>query len=81
MISKIALIAIALLFSACATTTNTQSINKQCLEIPNSGKCRAYFKKFYYDSKEGKCKSFIWGGCGGNIPFHTLKECKSSCEK
>ena len=80
MISKTILIAIALLFSACTASTNTQSINKQCLEIPDPGMCRAYFKKFYYDSKDRKCKSFIWGGCGGNIPFHTLNECKNSCE-
>ncbi len=82
MISKIILIAVALLFSACATTTTkTQSINKQCLEIPNPGMCKAYFKKFYYDSKDEKCKSFVWGGCGGNIPFNTLDKCKSTCEK
>ncbi len=24
---------------------------------------------------------FIWGGCKGNIPFESLKECKSLCEK
>ena len=81
MISKITLIAIALLFSACATTTNTQSINKQCLEIPDAGMCKAYFKKYYFDVNDKKCKSFVWGGCGGNIPFNTLDECKSTCEK
>ncbi|MBA4146415.1 MAG: proteinase inhibitor I4 serpin, partial [Cytophaga sp.] len=29
---------------------------------------------------EKKCKEFIWGGCGGVVPFETLEECKGGCQ-
>lgn len=81
MINKILFILVSLIFTACSHTKVEPTINKQCLEKPKSGMCKALFYKYYFDEKEGKCKKFAWGGCGGNIPFHTLDECKTSCEK
>jgi hypothetical protein len=80
MINKLTLIIISLIFTSC-TSTKEVSISDKCFEKPNPGKCRAYFKKYYFDNNDKTCKSFVWGGCGGNIPFKTLDECKSSCEK
>lgn len=50
-------------------------LNK-CEQTPDPGMCKAYFPKYYYDKKEGKCKEFIWGGCDGVVPFQTLEECE-----
>ncbi|MEO5730297.1 MAG: BPTI/Kunitz-type proteinase inhibitor domain-containing protein, partial [Byssovorax sp.] len=27
-----------------------------------------------------RCRDFIWGGCGGTVPFETRRECRSVCE-
>ncbi|WP_232064624.1 BPTI/Kunitz domain-containing protein [Rhodocytophaga rosea] len=35
--------------------------------------------KYYYDTKEKRCKEFTYGGCGGVVPFQTMEECKQ-CE-
>ena len=46
-----------------------------------SGVCRAAFTMWYYDAATATCKSFIYGGCGGNenrysSEKHCLKMCK-----
>jgi hypothetical protein len=48
----------------------------RCLLKPDAGNCFAYMPKYYYDQKEKRCKEFIYGGCGGVVPFNTLEECK-----
>jgi hypothetical protein len=50
-----------------------------CYIKPDPGLCKAYIVKYYYDAVEKKCKEFIWGGCGGVVPFETLEDCKT-CE-
>ena len=47
-----------------------------CTLEPNRGPCEAYIPKYYFDSDAGVCKEFIWGGCGGVVPFDTLEECQ-----
>ncbi|GAB5539498.1 MAG: hypothetical protein Salg2KO_16010 [Salibacteraceae bacterium] len=49
---------------------------KACSEKPEAGPCEAIIPKYYYDSKTKRCREFEWGGCGGNVPFDTLEECK-----
>ena len=39
----------------------------------------AAFPRYYYDSDAGQCKEFIWGGCGGVVPFETMADCKEGC--
>ncbi|MEI9946491.1 MAG: BPTI/Kunitz domain-containing protein [Chitinophagaceae bacterium] len=53
--------------------------SERCDLVPDSGVCLAAFPKYYYDKDEKKCKQFIWGGCGGVVPFETLEECKNGC--
>jgi len=53
--------------------------NESCFLKPDTGMCKAAFTKYYYDNKSMQCKKFIWGGCGGTIPFHSKYECKKSC--
>jgi Kunitz/Bovine pancreatic trypsin inhibitor domain len=50
-----------------------------CSLKPETGLCMAALKRYYYDPVEKKCKEFVWGGCGGVVPFETLEACKS-CE-
>ncbi len=58
-----------------------QTHDARCSQKPDVGKCRAYFKRFYFDNAEATCKEFGWGGCGGVVPFETMDECKKVCEE
>tara|TARA_B100001057_G_C22270643_1_gene726806 strand:+ start:304 stop:534 length:231 start_codon:yes stop_codon:yes gene_type:complete len=54
------------------------SCNKSCPSCelnPETGPCYAAITKYYYDSEEGKCKEFTYGGCGGTVPFDSMEEC------
>lgn len=55
------------------------NLPKPCTEKPDPGPCEALISKYYYDSELKTCRKFEWGGCGDNVPFDTLEECKS-CE-
>ena len=50
-----------------------------CHYIPNAGICLAAIPKYYNDQEENQCMEFIWGGCGGLVPFETLEDCESNC--
>ncbi len=52
---------------------------KSCDLAPEPGMCKAAFQRYYFDSQSGECKVFIWGGCGGVVPFETLDECLTEC--
>lgn len=56
-----------------------KDLPEPCYEKPASGKCKASHKRFYHDTRTGTCKPFIWGGCGGNVPFASLEQCKTTC--
>ncbi|MDJ1505876.1 BPTI/Kunitz domain-containing protein [Xanthocytophaga agilis] len=53
--------------------------SERCQLEPDPGLCYAYMPRYYYDKEEKKCKEFIYGGCGGVVPFETLEACKE-CE-
>jgi len=58
----------------CKTSADDCSSKKQ------SGNCRAIYQRWWYDDSENKCKSFIYGGCGGNGNNYATKEsCESAC--
>jgi hypothetical protein len=52
------------------------SESNRCALTPDPGPCKAFFKRYYFDAAEGKCKEFIWGGCDGVVPFETLLSCQ-----
>ena len=52
-----------------------------CYYIPHIGPCDAAFLRYYYDHEENECLEFIWGGCGGLVPFVSLEDCESSCNE
>jgi hypothetical protein len=55
---------------------NNWKIADPCKLEPDPGLCKAYMPRYYYDDG---CKEFIWGGCGGVVPFETLEECQAQC--
>ena len=54
-------------------------LDESCLLVPDPGLCQAAFPRYYYNSETEKCTQFLWGGCGGVVPFETLAECKKAC--
>ena len=52
-----------------------------CYYIPHIGPCDGAFPRYYYNREENECSEFIWGGCGGLVPFVSLEDCESSCNE
>ena len=50
-----------------------------CQVEPDPGLCRAAFVKYYFNSETTSCEQFIWGGCGGLVPFDSLSDCQVQC--
>ena len=54
-----------------------------CRGPPTHGNfCRAFFRRWTYDSTKGRCVSFIYGGCNGtkNL-FRSKEECRRTCDE
>lgn len=49
--------------------------------MPSSqGDCDNYVPRWFFDAQEGQCKSFLYGGCGGNNNnFDTYDDCENYC--
>lgn len=45
--------------------------------VPDPGPCEAAMPRYYYDPATRVCTEFLWGGCGGVVPFETMEECTS----
>ena len=51
-----------------------------CKRPKKTGRCRAYFRRWYWDSNECKCKRFVFGGCDSNgNNFETEEACQAGC--
>ena len=51
-----------------------------CSLSPDSGPCRAAIRRFYWDESRGKCRKFVYGGCGGNANnFIRRRQCNRAC--
>jgi hypothetical protein len=43
--------------------------------------CKAYFKRYFYNTTSARCEEFVYGGCGGNKNNFVKKEhCKAKCD-
>ncbi|XP_037802322.1 kielin/chordin-like protein isoform X4 [Penaeus monodon] len=46
----------------------------------DSGPCFGLFHRYGYNSANGRCEQFVFGGCGGNANnFETVQECQDQC--
>lgn len=53
-----------------------------CSLPKETGPCRGFFRKVYYDSAIRRCLPFTYGGCGGNANrFSSIEECEGICIK
>ena len=57
------------------------ALANECGLTPDAGNCKALITSYYFDRASGKCKEFMWGGCGGVRPFESLDACQAQCEK
>nr|DBA14141.1 TPA: hypothetical protein GDO54_005153 [Pyxicephalus adspersus] len=53
----------------------------RCVDLPETGSCRAAFSRWYYDPFSEKCMGFTYGGCQGNgNNFMNQAECEQFCK-
>ncbi|XP_064419665.1 tissue factor pathway inhibitor isoform X2 [Latimeria chalumnae] len=53
-----------------------------CKSAADIGMCKAKEKRFYYDHTLGRCKPFLYSGCGGNNNnFTSRRSCLQVCKK
>ena len=51
-----------------------------CNLIPEVGICRAAFRRWFYNTRSGRCEEFIYGGCHGNENnFESEHQCYQKC--
>lgn len=56
---------------------------KEICALPEeTGRCRAYIRKFHYNPESKTCEEFTYGGCGGNRNnFDTEAQCLQFCRE
>ncbi|EEB20418.1 f-spondin, putative [Pediculus humanus corporis] len=56
------------------------SAKQICMLEPDSGPCRGFFERWYFDPREKQCVTFPFGGCRGNRNnFKLESECNEAC--
>ena len=73
------IIVLFFIISGCTQSIANNVSSERCSLKPETGNCRAAIRKYYFDKPLGFCRTFIWGGCEGVVPFETLNDCKSVC--
>ncbi|XP_067599594.1 kunitz-type protease inhibitor 1 isoform X1 [Pseudorca crassidens] len=62
------------------TVLSPKQTEEYCLASSKVGRCRGSFPRWYYDTTEQICKSFVYGGCLGNKNNYLREEeCKLAC--
>jgi hypothetical protein len=76
-------LSLAVILSGCMASApiekKEKKIDPRCMQKGETGRCRAYIPRYYFDGESSTCKEFIWGGCGGVLPFESMRECKEAC--
>ncbi|XP_067942909.1 papilin-like [Watersipora subatra] len=57
-----------------------EEVPPMCAMKADSGPCRSYVQRYYYNEDTQNCEKFTYGGCNGNTNnFRTKYECENSC--
>ena len=57
------------------------SASRICSLTPETGPCKAYMPRYFYNQTSGQCDKFIYGGCQGNSNnFPTFEICQEKCQ-
>ncbi len=52
-----------------------------CSLPKETGRCKALFERFFFNTESGKCEPFTYGGCMGNSNnFLTQDLCEQTCQ-
>ncbi|XP_048515012.1 uncharacterized protein LOC105689244 isoform X2 [Athalia rosae] len=62
------------------TTTAKKTLPDRCLVKTEPGPCKHYVHKWTFNKSQGKCRTFVYGGCLGNENrFNSEIECLHYC--
>ncbi|TSK16118.1 Collagen alpha-6(VI) chain [Bagarius yarrelli] len=61
-------------------TLEPEILNDMCLLEKDTGTCRNYALKWFYDQEQNQCLRFWYGGCEGNLNrFDSQEDCENHC--
>ncbi|XP_058249736.1 collagen alpha-6(VI) chain-like isoform X2 [Hemibagrus wyckioides] len=61
-------------------TSGPEDSNNVCFLQKDTGPCRNYVLKWFFDQEQNRCSAFWYGGCEGNLNrFDSQNDCEARC--